>query len=256
MRGLERNDWMVLNAIIYKIYTTEDSVQMRREFLEQLRMVLDFDAADFLLADAGKESERAGTVTFGMESAVAAQRSGMEDDREIPYSGRCMVYRETDVLSDERRVMTERYRERFRPNGWHYAMQMVLGREGRFLGVITFYRTIGRDNFTSEDIFLLDTLKEHLAYRLCQDAGRRGAGSGEGKLSVSEAAERYRLTRREEMVLRALLQGREKEEIAEEFAISVNTLKKHILNLYRKLGISSRVQMFKMILEKEEGKRA
>jgi len=34
-------------------------------------------------------------------------------------------------------------------------------------------------------------------------------------------------------------------------SISVNTLKKHILNIYRKLGIRNRVQMFKLIKEKE-----
>jgi len=33
--------------------------------------------------------------------------------------------------------------------------------------------------------------------------------------------------------------------------ISVNTFKKHSLNIYRKLGVNSRVQLFKKILEKD-----
>lgn len=38
---------MILNSIIYKIYTTEDADIMREQFLEQMKMVLDFDSADF-----------------------------------------------------------------------------------------------------------------------------------------------------------------------------------------------------------------
>ena len=34
--------------------------------------------------------------------------------------------------------------------------------------------------------------------------------------------------------------------------VSANTLKKHILNIYRKLGIRNRVQLFKMIREHDE----
>lgn len=47
------------------------------------------------------------------------------------------------------------------------------------------------------------------------------------------------------------MQGKDNHTICEELSISVNTLKKHILNIYRKLGIRNRVQMFKMIKEKE-----
>ena len=50
MKTLETNDWMILNSIIYKIYTTEDARTMREQLIEQMKMVLDFDSADFYLA--------------------------------------------------------------------------------------------------------------------------------------------------------------------------------------------------------------
>ena len=56
MKTLETNDWMILNSIIYKIYTTEDADIMREQFLEQMKMVLDFDSADFFLADRKERS--------------------------------------------------------------------------------------------------------------------------------------------------------------------------------------------------------
>ena len=72
------------------------------------------------------------------------------------------------------------------------------------------------------------------------------------KLTVTQAVEKYGLTRRENTILYNLMQGKENPVICEELTISTNTLKKHILNIYRKLGIRNRVQLFKMIREHEE----
>ena len=144
---------------------------------------------------------------------------------------------------------TEYYKKVYRPNNWHYSLQMILGKDKEFLGVITFYRTIGKDNFQYDDIFLLDLLKDHLAYRLYRD--RQECNNGQEKLTVTEAAEKYGLTKREHTILRLLMQGKDNNQLCEELSISVNTLKKHILNIYRKLGIRNRVQMFKMVKERE-----
>lgn len=46
MKTLETNDWIILNTIIYKVYTMEDFDEMRKELLEQLKLLVDFDSAD------------------------------------------------------------------------------------------------------------------------------------------------------------------------------------------------------------------
>ena len=66
-----------------------------------------------------------------------------------------------------------------------------------------------------------------------------------------ELKEKYHLTKRENTILSLLMKGKDNNEISGELVISVNTLKKHILNIYRKLDINHRVQLFKMIKEKE-----
>lgn len=112
-----------------------------------------------------------------------------------------------------------------------------------------FYRTIGKDNFQYDDIFILDMLKDHLAFRLYKDGQQKDERAE--KLTITEVTEKYELTKREHTILQLLMQGKDNHTICEELSISVNTLKKHILNIYRKLGIRNRVQMFKMIKEKE-----
>ena len=71
MKTLETNDWMVLNSIIYKIHTTQDSTTMRRQLLEQMKVVMEFDSADFYLAARGERSRLASPVRYNCEEATA-----------------------------------------------------------------------------------------------------------------------------------------------------------------------------------------
>ena len=51
------------------------------------------------------------------------------------------------------------------------------------------------------------------------------------------------LTARESEVLKLLLDGASNREIARELVLSLNTVKKHVLNIHRKLNVQSRVQL-------------
>lgn len=59
----------------------------------------------------------------------------------------------------------------------------------------------------------------------------------------AKAARTYDLTRREEDVLRLLVEGRTAPQVAEELVVSPNTVKTHVRNLYRKLGINRRADL-------------
>ena len=52
----------------------------------------------------------------------------------------------------------------------------------------------------------------------------------------------WNLTRREVDVLECLTSGRSNREIAAELHMSMGTVKAHLTSLYRKLGVSSRLQ--------------
>lgn len=250
MKTLETNDWIILNTIIYKVYTMEDFDEMRKELLEQLKLLVDFDSADFYLASVEEEKKLDRPVMYNCDSNLSEEYEELDYSRGIMLSGKSLIYRETDIISDESRVETEYYKKVYKPNNWHYSLQVVIAKEHHFLGTITFYRTIGKENFKYDDIFVLDMLKDHLAYRM--EKHQRRAGEKGEKLTVTQVVEQYGLTRREDTILRNLMQGKENPVICEELTISTNTLKKHILNIYRKLGIRNRVQLFKMIREHDE----
>lgn len=248
MKTLDTNDWLVLNNIIYKIYTTENEKEMRMLFLEQLKMLIDFDAADFYLASEDNETGLVNPIAYNCE-CVSGDYDALDYSRGILYSGKSMVYRETDIIDDAKRKSSEYYQRVYRPNNWHYSMQIILAKDKLFLGVATLYRSIGKDNFEYDDIFLVDMLRDHLSFRLFKE--RQFRIENPHKWTIVGAAREFQLTKREEMVLQCIMEGKSKEEICEELVISINTFKKHSLNIYRKLGVNNRVQLFKKILEKE-----
>ena len=249
MRKMETNDWILLNNIIYKIHTMENFDDMRYEFLEQLKMILDFDSADFYMASQKKGKLLCDPVTYNCDMDLSEMYEDLDYSRGIVASGKMLIYRESDIMSDGARIQTDYYKKVYKPNKWHYALQAVIAKNKKFLAAITFYRTIGKEDFHYDDIFVLDMLKDHLAYRLKRFYQSRE--SGLNKLTVTEVVLKYGLTRREHTILKCLMSGKDKEEICEELVITPNTLKKHILNIYRKLGIKNRVQLFKMIKEFE-----
>ena len=77
MKSFETNDWLVLNSIIYKIYTTNDFDGMRKQFLEQIKTVIDFDSADFYLASSNAVTRDGSLVNIdGQANRVAAMIQG------------------------------------------------------------------------------------------------------------------------------------------------------------------------------------
>lgn len=60
---------------------------------------------------------------------------------------------------------------------------------------------------------------------------------------VAAAARAYDLTRREEDVLALLIEGHTAQEVTEMLVVSPNTVKTHVRNLYRKLGINRRCDL-------------
>lgn len=247
MRKLETNDFIILNNMIYKIYATELFDTMRQELFEQLKLLIDFDSADFYMASREKGKLLCNPVTYNCDVDLSEAYEDIDYSRGIVNSGKMLIYRETDIISDETRIETEYYKKVYKPNNWHYALQMVVAKHKEFLGAITLYRTIGKEDFQYDDIFVMDLLKDHLAFRMQKYLFHNDGGVG--KLTVTEITEKYELTRREHAILKMLMSGSDNAQICKEFVITANTLKKHILNIYRKLGIKNRVQLFKMVKE-------
>lgn len=244
---LEVNDWIILNTITYKIAAIEDLGEMRLAIMNQLKYLIDFDSSSFYTI-LSKDTNKIGNPV-GINYSVEEMNDYIHIFKNVDYSkglmstGRNIVYRESDIMNDDERVKTEYYNKVYSTHNWHYSLHLNLSYNENFLGVMSFFRLKGKPNFDYDCSFILDMIKDHLALRLYKDIYR----NDDNLLSISECAEKYNITPKELKILSLLIDGNEDKEICQILFITNNTLKKHILNIYRKLGINKRVQLFKML---------
>ena len=111
MRTLETNDWIFLNNIIYKIYTLSDIDDMRLQFLDQMKMLIDYDSADFHLASPDGENKLVSPILYNCEEDISMMYDEIDYSRGILYGGKTLIYRETDIISDAKRVETDYYKK-------------------------------------------------------------------------------------------------------------------------------------------------
>lgn len=249
MNTIDNNDFMILNNIIYKIHTNPNFTAMRKELLEQLKMIIDFDSAEFHLSRGDGSISLISGISYNSNATLDFSKAyeNIDYSQGILGSGKSIVYRETDIIPDEKRVQTEYYKNIYAANNWHYSLQLALAYDKRFLGVITFYKNKGKEDFKYADIFKLQLIENHLAYRIHKE--QENVTKNGNKISVLDAIEQFGLTKKESAILELLVKGYSNKEICNQMVISSNTVKKHILNIYRKLDVKNRVQLFCMIKE-------
>ena len=134
----------------------------------------------------------------------------------------------------------------FEPSGIHYSAIITIIHEGVFLGVIDLFRPKSDGDFTDEEMFFLDMLKGHLSFRLYQSLKKLK----EKRMDYPDKdslASQYGLTPREVEIVYLLLDGVSKSTICDQLYISPNTLKKHTLNIYKKLNIKSWRELFQLL---------
>ena len=237
---LQRNQAILLNEIIRKIYTMPDYREMRIALLEMLDTLIPFQQASFYLASKEKEHRLADPVGKGIPQSELQRYIDEYEDidytRWVFMSGKTMVYRETDLFPDKIRQDNAFYRDIYVPAGIYYSAQMSIAHGDTFLGIISLYRNMQQGDFTNKEMFILDLLKDHLGNRanIEWEKGKNELTDIKNKVSYDayHFVERYGLTTREVEVLGLLLAGIPNRTICETLVISPNTIKKHTLSIY------------------------
>lgn len=244
---LKVNDWILINSITLKIHEGSDINKMRAEMFQLLKSIIDFDTATFYIVPNFDTYELSNPVGYNctiedMMSYINIYKD-IDYSKNLVYTGKNIAYRESSILSDDERINTEYYKNVYLVNNFHYSLHINLSYQGIFLGIVSIFRLLGKQDFSDDDLLIFDMIKDHLAFRIYSELkNKQGV-----KFSFKECVKNNNLTAKEAEVLEAMLLGKTNEEMCEVFYISYNTLKKHILNIYKKTGYNSRVMLMKEI---------
>lgn len=244
---ISESDWRFINSFILRMNKNMDEKSMRKDVLDTLKAVLQYDRGTFWLADetAGNLKEPV-YVNFDAKDIENYKDNMIIYDFNKPqfFYSFSTVTRETDILNDVERENSLFYKNAYVPLGIHYVLLVSLVENGRFLGIMAFYRKKIQGDFSDRDMQKMDILKHHIAQKL----GQLTTYENTPALSkVHNISLQYNLTDRETEIFAMITGGINNIDICDKLCISENTLKKHISNLYKKLNISSKQELFKLI---------
>lgn len=238
---MDKNKIILLNDIIYEIYAVEDLTEMRVKVLNLMNLLIPFNQATFYLADGTNAHILGNPIAVGIcEKDLQKYLDDYEEEdytRWINISGKCVAYRETDLFGEER-VQEAYYQDVYLPYKIHYSLQISLAKQENFLGNLAMYRTQGTYDFTDEELFYAEMMKEHISLRLYRNFQKTEQHilnvMGIEAEEIKKLSQIFRLTVRESEVLGYLLSSLSPDQIGQALFISSNTLKKHTTNIYKK----------------------
>lgn len=250
MTTLNENDWNFLNDLIFKIHSTANLDEMRHQFMHLIQILIPCDKLTFFLSDS--EHFMYAPIQIGLsEERMQAYMDYLwkEDYKKwIFMTGQNKAYRMTDFYDSNDRERQEYYKKAYIPYNIHYEAVLSLAYNGRFVGVVSLYRPRTMTDFTDREIYILEILKKHLAFRLYRELNAEASYPDIRYNRKAEAlSSRFHLTPRETEVLRLIAQGTQNACICENLFISASTLKKHTNSIYKKLHVNSKIELLNLI---------
>lgn len=247
---MQNNEFLLINNIIYQIYSISDFDTMKITFLNLLKMLVPNTASSILMADHTDSDNLLCDPICVPEIYSDAEKSYLSNQDEdyarwVMLSGQCLLIRESDLMPEEERTKTALYNRCYKPFDLHYSLQLNLVFNDLFLGVLTIYRKKEEGDFNDDEMFIIKAFSEHLNLRFYNYYTSDSKNSSNPSYSIANLASQYHLTNREVEVLQLIFQDMNNDEIVEKLYISGYTLKKHIQNLYRKFNVSTKWDLLK-----------
>lgn len=255
---LNENELKIVNETIEIIYSTTNLRELRKLFLKKLVNLIHFSFSDFnmglinldnspKLIDPVVVSKYDKKFEENFMNLYETKYYKMDYVSWVFITPESLVYRESDLISEEVKNKSRFYQEYLKVYGLIHVAGIVIANNSKFLGAASFYKSEQAGDFNEKDLYLLNLFVPHLKRRFeIEEINNRKKTANRSYLLKYE----YQLTDREMEIMGFLLYGYSNTEIGEKLTISVNTVKKHISNIFSKLGVSGRPQLVRFIITK------
>jgi DNA-binding CsgD family transcriptional regulator len=247
---------MPQNALVRLIYEAVNDPLLWDAFLTRLAEAVHAETAGLLTQDkAGESATILASVGMDAESRRAYENDFVSCN---PWLRRRKVFVGSveigeQVLSNRELLKTGFYKDFLRPHIWLHACSAVTNVQGSTFSSVYTLRSPRDGAFTSNDIELCAYLVPHLqtAARIRQRIVDLEATLD--RLLVGEidtkALAKLSLTPAENRLVIALFKGQSVEGYAKEAAISINTARWHVKQIYTKTGVKRQTELIRMLLK-------
>ncbi len=245
---MEKNDFLLINNTIYQIYTAPTIEKMKSIFLNHLKLIIPYSYASIMMAETKDNDIHLVNPFCYPPDFLKAELEYLKNEEIdhtnwLNYCTESEIIRESDILLERKRLSSPIYQKCYQHYNIYDTMQMSIVYEKQFLGILTLYRTREDGAFSEEEVFYLHELGKHLNYIFYDKLIKKSTQNT--KATLTEVSAAHHLTKRESEILGLIFDEFHNQEIVEKLMISEHTLQKHLQNIYRKLGVSTKWDLLK-----------
>lgn len=145
--------------------------------------------------------------------------------------------RATDVMGEAELRRTEFFNDFLQSDGLYWGVNVYAWHQGRNLGDMRLWRDRRRDNYSADEMRMLDMIQPAFVSALVR-AQKKGPSQGAPLNMLGD-----KLSPREQDTARLVVLGLADKDIARQLQISSTTVRTHLDHAFRKLGVTSRVAL-------------
>lgn len=239
--------WQGINSLVKEIYTTGMDDLLDRVTTLLMELIPSSKSMYHLYRASGVHLTPYEYHSVNIDTSVLEEYKKYEDldyicwYTDVPEP---RVYRDTDLISEDLRLDTELMKRWLLPNDLYYSLGCNIASGGRAFAAISLFKGQTDGDFTDEDVRVLEIINEHLSIRFSQSEKKEETAGNDDSLM-----RKYRLTDKEMQILHLVEKGCLRQSLPEKLFVSENTLKKHLYNIYRKLGINKFEELIQFAIE-------
>lgn len=252
---LSNTEWELINKILLIIYSEDNSYSMRKAFLKNLRSLIPFDTAEFSLINEELKLYNSAEVNMVNNEIIniAEKYNKCKEMYGIESTDYIFRYPESYIACNKTTILRKGYYEKskfsmlfLKSINMKYCCTLTIKSNEIILAELSLYYSADPD-FSEKDIYIISQFKDHLTNRLTQ-LHIQNMTHKLSKLQLDFLL-KNKLTEREIQIAELIFSDMPNYNITKSLCISNNTLKKHISNIYKKLEISSRIQLRHVLSE-------
>lgn len=238
--------------IIERLHEHIDEHQMRTDIAEPLLDLLD---ADYFASFCWNPHKRCyvNGAYLNMDDSNIDQYSDYFQFRD-PITFRLAQKRVATTVSEimphADLMKTEFFNDFLLVDGLYHGINLHLYHHQDNIGDLRIWRKKGRGDFDNSHCNIFNMLSPHLTQAI-KNIRRHQQHTHDVGLSIDDQClalkHRYNLTDREGNVTRLLLNGSKDLHISQTLSISITTVRTHIKNIFRKVGITSRYELHSIL---------
>lgn len=156
------------------------------------------------------------------------------------------VFRDTDIIPAQIRENSQLMKGWMEPYHLFYSIGITIAADTCPYGNIYLFRSKDEGDFSDAEVSLLEVINEHLCIRYRREMPR-GLSGFTAKCGWGPFSAKYQLTEREGAIVSSIGNGCLRKDLPATLFVSENTLKKHLSNIYKKLGINHYEELMQLI---------